>query len=238
MALLASKRVRKNITAQIFGGGSPTYGSPTIIAFMKAGIPMPGEVDTRFGGSTVFTMFDYCNETLNWSSQDGAGGTNRSNYLGFAVVPANSSNGMFYSDENGIYFNGQLDITVVSEGTIGSVMVYHGGASTGSASVAASSASIPTTAQSIANNYIAIGEVTSNATYFTTLSTGSAFNGTSYVNGISSNNASVYAYQNVLFITDSVGTGSDKVVNVSSMTVSTSTTSTLDGITLKISEAF
>jgi hypothetical protein len=126
MALLASKRVRKNITAQIFnGGGAAGYGQPTIVAFMKAGIPIPGEIDNRFGMAHPTTMFDYCNETLNWSSHDGAGGTNRGNYLGFAVIPTSTSNGMFSSDENGMYFNGSLPITMVAEGEIGSVMVYH-----------------------------------------------------------------------------------------------------------------
>ena len=240
MALLASKRVRKNITAQIFnGGGAAGYGQPTVVAFMKAGIPIPGEVDTRFGGTNIVSMFDYCNETLNWSSQDGAGGTNRGNYLGYAVIPASTSNGMFSSDENGMYFSGPLPITMVAEGEIGSVLVYHPGSSTDTLNSSICTVVVPTVnATSISTTYIALPEALTNANYIATSGTGIGFTGTQYVKAVTQIQPGITLYQKVLFVTNSVGITKSDAVMVSGTYISSSTSVTLESINLKISETF
>lgn len=241
MALLASKRVRKNITAQIFnGGGAAGYGQPTVVAFMKAGIPIPGETDNRFGDAHYTTMFDYCNETLNWSSHDGGGGTNRGNYLGYAVIPASTSNGMFSSDENGMYFSGPLTVTMVAEGEIGSVLVYHPGATTSTTGSDLSTCVIPpNNATGITTNYIAIGEATSSSQYlFVDSPTGIGYSGSVYLKNQTQPRSSSFFYQNVYFVTDSVGTTTSDAVIVSGTYISSSTSVTLESINLKISEAF
>lgn len=241
MALLASKRVRKNITAQIWNGGGArdNGGMPTVIAFMKAGIPIPGEIDNRFGAAHETTMFDYCNETLNWSSQDGAGGTNRGNYLGYVVMPAGVSNGMFSSDENGMYFSGPLSITMIAEGEIGSVLVYHSGHTVSTVSAGISNATVPATTGNFSGHNIAIGEGTSLVWYSTIAApTGIGYDGTTYVKNQSQIYAGTMFYQNVLFATNSVGTTVADAVMISGTYISNSTPITLENINLKISEAF
>lgn len=241
MALLASKRVRKNITAQIFnGGGAAGYGQPTIVAFIKAGVPIPGEIDTRYGGSNQMSMFDFCNETLNWSSQDGAGGANRSNYLGFCVIPASTSNGMFSSDENGMYFNGPMAITLVSEGEIGSVIVYNNGWTQSVTTSSLGNATVPApSTTSITGSPIAVPEAVTLSNYnISDAPTGIGFDGTTYSKNQTQIRPATVLYQNVLFVTNAVGTTTSDAVMVSGTYISSSTSVTLESINLKISEAF
>ena len=241
MALLASKRVRKNFTSQIFGFGSPLHQC-LIFAFIKNDVMMPGQYASFLGRE--FTHHDYLNTCINWSQNDGASGYNRQYYLGYSVVPTGGlGTRAIYSDENGLYLDGPLPINVVSEGQIGSVLVYHGGITRSTASVdVMGNLSIPpasNTGQS--GGYIAIPEACSASNYNNTTSTGtySGFDGTNYVYNTAGVQPypNVFYYGHVLFITDSVGANNGSVVDVSNMYISASTPTTLNSIRLKVSEA-
>lgn len=239
MALLVSKRVRQNFSSQLFGYGSASHQA-TIIAFVKTDVMMPGTYASFLGRN--FSHHDYLNTVLNWSQNDGAGGANRQYYLGFVAIPPSTSSRCFYSDENGAYFNGPLTMTVVSEGQIGSVLVYHGGVVRGPNSMDATSAiTVPLTSNTnFSTNYIAIPEGLTSANYAQT-SNGratSAFDGVNYVYNASTNQTygEVFHYDHISMISDSVGVNNGSVFDVSSMTVSASNPPKLNSIKLKISE--
>lgn len=239
MSLLISKRVRKNFSSQLFGFGSASHQA-TIIAFVKTDVMIPGTYASFLGRN--FSHHDYLNTVLNWSQNDGAGGANRQYYLGFVAIPASTSSRGFYSDENGAYFEGPVSMTVVAEGQIGSVLVYHSGLVLATNSMSASgSIDVPTTSNnSFSGSYIAIPESVSSATFANT-SNGrptSGFDGTNYVYTTSTNQtyAEVYHYDHISMISDSVGVNNGSVFNVSSMTVSASNPPKLNSIRLKISE--
>lgn len=240
MALLASKRVRKNFTSQIFGFGDPQHQC-LIFAFIKNDVLMPGQYASFLGRE--FTHHDYLNTCINWSRNDGGSGYNRQYYLGYSVVPTHVSNRAIYSDENGLYLDGPLPINVVAEGQIGSVLVYHGGETSSTASVnTMGSLNIhPASATVQSGGYIAIPEGCSASNYNNTTSSGtySGFNGTNYVYNTAGLQPwpNVFHYGHVLFITDSVGANDGSVVDVSNMYISASNPTTLNSIRLKVSEA-
>lgn len=239
MALLASKRVRKNFTSQIFGFGDPQHQC-LIFAFIKNDVMMPGQYASFLGRE--FTHHDYLNTCINWSQNDGASGYNRQYYLGYSVVPTGVSSRAIYSDENGLYVDGPLPITVVSEGRIGSVLVYHGGITrhTSSVDYMGGISIPPASATGQSGSYIAIPEACGAAQFsYTTSGTYSGFNGTSYVYSNDSSQLwpNAFHYGHVMFITDSVGANDGSVVDVSNMYISASNPVTLNSIRLKVSEA-
>lgn len=240
MALLASKRVRKNFTSQIFGNGA-TGQHPIIICFARNDVMIPGQYANFLGRN--FTHHDYLNTTINWTSFDGAGGANRQYFLGFCVVPV-GSNRNFYSDENGCYFNGPLPITVVSEGTIGSVFIMTAGRiySTIAFGVSAGNITAPTNTQGIGLNYVAIGEAASSSIVNTNLADGSStgFNGSNYVYRAAGAQYDIecYGYNKMLMVSDSIGVNNNSVFNVSSTQISNSSTTFLNSIKIKVSEVW
>lgn len=239
MALLASKRVRKNFTSQIFGFGDPQHQC-LIFAFIKNDVMMPGQYASFLGRE--FTHHDYLNTCINWSQNDGASGYNRQYYLGYSVVPTGVSSRAIYSDENGLYVDGPLPITVVSEGRIGSVLVYHGGITRHTSSVDfMDGISIPpASATGQSGAYIAIPEACSASNYNNvTAGSYSGFNGTNYVYNVAGAQPwpNAFHYGHVMFITDSVGANDGSVVDVSNMYISASNPVTLNSIRLKVSEA-
>ena len=239
MALLASKRVRKNFTSQIFGFGDPQHQC-LIFAFIKNDVMMPGQYASFLGRE--FTHHDYLNTCINWSQNDGASGNNRQYYLGYSVVPTGVSSRAIYSDENGLYVDGPLPITVVSEGRIGSVLVYHGGITrhTSSVDYMGGISIPPASATEQSGRYIAIPEACQASQFSnTTPGTYSGFNGASYVytNDNSQRWPNAFHYGHVMFITDSVGANDGSVVDVSNMYISASNPVTLNSIRLKVSEA-
>jgi hypothetical protein len=239
MALLASKRVRKNFTSQIFGFGDPQHQC-LIFAFIKNDVMMPGQYASFLGRE--FTHHDYLNTCINWSQNDGASGYNRQYYLGFSVVPTGVSSRAIYSDENGLYVDGPLPITVVSEGRIGSVLVYHGGITRHTSSVDfMDGISIPpASATGQSGAYIAIPEACYASNYNNvTAGSYSGFNGTNYVYNVAGAQPwpNAFHYGHVMFITDSVGANDGSVVDVSNMYISASNPVTLNSIRLKVSEA-
>ncbi|MFM6984482.1 MAG: hypothetical protein ACKOXF_10130 [Chitinophagaceae bacterium] len=240
MALLASKRVRKNFTSQIFGNGA-TGHHPLVICFAKNNVLLPGQYASFLGRD--FTHHDYLNTTINWTSYDGAGGANRQYFLGFCAVPV-GSNRNFYSDENGCYFNGPLPITVVSEGTIGSVFILTSGRiySTIAFGVSVGTILAPNTNQGIGANYVAIGEGAASSVVSTNLVEGSStgFNGSNYVYRPAGAQYDIecYGYNKMLMVSDSFGVNNGSIFDVSSTQISNSSTTFLNSIKLKVSEVW
>lgn len=241
MGLLVSKRVRKNFTGQVFGNGAALHG-PLIICFAKNDVMMPGQYASFLGRE--FSHHDYLNTVINWSLNDGAGGSNRQYFLGFAYVPQGSATN-FYSDENGCYFTGPLPINVISEGTIGSMFIMSTELVTGELWIDEPSVvpTIPSTGNSIAQHYVAIPEGTSSTTFFNTPTwnggsidrSSSGFDGTNYVYRASGQkNCEVYGYNKLLLVTDSVGVEDGSCCSVSSMYVSASTTTYVNSIKIKV----
>lgn len=240
MALLASKTLRKTFASQIFGHGSSSH-NPIIIGFAKTDVMMPGTYASFLGRE--FSQHDYMNTVLNWSTNDGAGGANRQYYLGFCVLPSSSSNTNIYADENGAYIIGDLPITMVSEGTIGSAFVWLAGRmySTNAFTPGTGTIQAPSSAStSFGANWVAGPESVTPANFNAVLGAGtsSGFNGTSYVyRGLSNQQeCEVYMYNKMIMITDSVGTESDNIVKVSSMSITTGTTTYLNSIKINIKE--
>lgn len=242
MALLASKTLRKTFASQIFGHGSSSH-NPIIIGFAKTDVMMPGTYASFLGRE--FSQHDYMNTVLNWSTNDGAGGANRQYYLGFCVLPSNSSNTNVYADENGAYIIGDLPITMVSEGTIGSAFVWLAGRMYSTNTFTPGTGTIQSPISSVSDfgaNLIAAAESVTPANFNFGVSTGtsSGFNGTSYVYRVASNlnqkECETSLYNKMIMITDSVGTASDKIVKVSSMSITTGTTTYLNSIKINIKE--
>lgn len=240
MALLASKTLRKTFASQIFGHGSSSH-NPIIIGFAKTDVMMPGTYASFLGRE--FSHHDYMNTVLNWSTNDGAGGANRQYYLGFCVLPSSSSNTNVYADEDGAYIIGDLPITMVSEGTIGSAFVWLAGRMYSTNAFTAGTGTIqapPAASTGFGANWIAAAESVTPANFNFGINTGtsSGFDGTSYNYRGTSNqkDCEAYMYNKMIMITDSVGTGSDNIVKVSSMSIATGTTTYLNSIKINIKE--
>ena len=233
MALLKSDRLRINFNSQVFAHGAPGH-QPLVFIFVKNTVPF-------ISGSV--TQFDYYNSVLNWSANAGGSTSNRANMLGFCYADTGSPVGAFVPSADGLFINWYCPITVVSSGTIGSVIVMHKGQYlTPTYYSVGTIPSIPlATATSFTANNIAIPEATSSANY-TALGGGtvSGFDGTSYVyNSATTSTQSASAsmfYQNVVFSSDSVSTTNSSVLRVSSMDINSTDTTYFMGMRLSISE--
>lgn len=232
MALLKSDRLRLNFNSQIFGHGG-IGNQPIVFIFVANTVP--------FIGPSV-PHFDYYNSVMNWSNNDGASSANRANMLGFCYADNTYPVGAFIPSVDGLFVDWLCPITVVSSGTVGSVIMMHKGQYlTPTTTTIGSIPSIPlSSATTILANNIGIAE--SVTTAYNTLGGGtvSGYNGTTYVyNSATTNTQTVppsMFYQNVIMTTDSVGTTDSSVVKLSTLDISTSSTAYMVRMRLLISE--
>lgn len=231
--LLKSERLRLNFNSQIFGHGG-IGNQPLVFIFVKDTVPFISDTNTQF---------DYYNSVMNWSPHDGGSTSNRANMLGFCNTDATAPVGAFVPSADGLFVNWCAPITVVSSGTIGSVIVMHkGNYLTPTTYTMSSVPSVPaSTATSLLANNIGIPEAVTAANY-NTLGGGtvSGYDGSSYIYNSATTNTQYSAasmfYQNVIFSTDSVGIGMNSVIKVSSLEINSANPSFMIGMRLLISE--